>query len=192
MAQEPYAAMRPRGAGSHTVRISPILILIFLSEVGRERRGPTPERERERGEPPTPERERNKGGKRERRGEREGRSRRAPSTTEQGGPGHATPNTHRTPAPRNLPAFEEEDEGCPCGAAGLACFFSQSSPSSRGPRAIKRSWGEGNDEQKEGASNGEEEARRETSSSLLAGQEMVILEVAQLYSISPNNSCKKR
>ena len=80
---------------------------------------------------------------------------------------------------RNLPAFEEEDEGCPCGAAGLACFFSQSSPSSRGPRAIKRSWGEGNDEQNEGASNGEEEARRETSSSLLAGQDMAILEEAR-------------
>ena len=78
--------MRPRGAGSHTVRISPILILIFFCQ-----------RSVERGEAPTPEREGNKGGgKRERRGEREGRSRRAPSTTEQGGPGQATQPPTRT------------------------------------------------------------------------------------------------
>ena len=62
---------------------------------------------------------------------------------------------------------------------GSCLLLLSSSPSSRGPRAIIRSWGEGNDEQKEGASNGEEEARRETSSSLLAGQDMVILEEAR-------------
>ena len=57
----------------------------FLSEVGRERERPPHQRERG-----------TRGGKRERRGEREGRSRRAPSTTEQGGPGQATQPPTRT------------------------------------------------------------------------------------------------
>ena len=77
--------MRPRGAGSHTVRISPILILIFLCQ-----------RSVERGEAPTPEREGNKGG--EEREERRERGEKPPSPeynrTGRARPGHATPNTH--------------------------------------------------------------------------------------------------
>ena len=156
--------MRPRGAGSHTVRISPILILIFLSEVGRERRGP---HTRERGE-------QGGGGERERRGEREGRSRRAPSTTEQGGPGQATqpPTRTRTTerrergerergrkrereatqpptrnpqhAPRNQSSgIRRRGRGVSMRCRGSCLLLLSSSPSSRGPRAIKRSWGGG-------------------------------------------------
>ena len=79
--------MRPRGAGSHTVRISPILILIFLCQ-----------RSVERGEAPTPEREGNKGGGEEREEERRERGEKPPSPeynrTGRARPGHATPNTH--------------------------------------------------------------------------------------------------
>ena len=78
--------MRPRGAGSHTVRISPILILIFFCQ-----------RSVERGEAPTPEREGNKGGGEEREERRE-RGEKPPSPeynrTGRARPGHATPNTH--------------------------------------------------------------------------------------------------
>ena len=126
--------------------------------------------------------------------EREERPR-AHTTSRAPKPPRQAPNTHTHTQQRKMSAQSHQ----PTGAAkakssgirrrgrgvsmrcrGSCLLLLSSSPSSRGPRAIKRSWGEGNDEQKEGASNGEEEARRETSSSLLAGQDMVILEEARV------------
>ena len=93
--------MRPRGAGSHTVRISPILILIFFCQ-----------RSVERGEAPTPEREGNKGGGGRERGEERERGEAAEPRVQQNREGQARPrNPQHAHAPQRGEREGKEREG---------------------------------------------------------------------------------